>query len=341
MSTLYKRKKSPYWVYASSFRGKRLRISTGMRQKIHAQKVQCEWDIKLFKGDISFTKGTIQMQNDIDAFMDEYLKVRRRVSNNTANTASSVLKRFKCFLKDRGIRSIAEISIKVLDDYIDYLDTATKTKHNHMKELKIMFDRAVIENILDKNPALHVTLPKVEKNDRHRLLLPQDLQIIFEGAGSYKLYFEFLYHTGLRAGDVAMLTYKNIDLKRSAIVSMVRKSRRIHEFPLAKALLIQLDPKEATGPLFPSLYAETDRQIKDKLKKPRIYMQELLKAKARPKATLHSFRTTFNNTLRDLGLEMNDRRVLLAHSSCETTKIYTHPNLEQAQIWVDKQPEYS
>ena len=70
-------------------------------------------------------------------------------------------------------------------------------------------------------------------------------------------------------------------------------------------------------------------------------MQELLKAKARPKATLHSFRTTFNNTLRDLGLEMDDRRVLLAHSSSETTKIYTHPNLDLAQTWVDKLPDYS
>ena len=122
---------------------------------------------------------------------------------------------------------------------------------------------------------------------------------------------------------------------------MVRKSRRIHEFPLAKALLIQLDPIKAAGPLFPSLYAEADRKLNDKLKKPRLYMQELLKAKARPKATLHSFRTTFNNTLRDLGLEMDDRRVLLAHSSSETTKIYTHPNLELAQTWVDKLPEYS
>ena len=121
MSTLYKRKKSPYWVYASSFRGKRLRISTGMRQKSHAQQVQFDWDMKLFKSDLSFANCLYHVPNDIDAFMDEYLKVRKRVSNNTANTASSVLKRFKCFLKDRGIRSIAEINIKVLDDYIDHL----------------------------------------------------------------------------------------------------------------------------------------------------------------------------------------------------------------------------
>ena len=105
MSRLYKRKRSPHWVYDSSFRGKRLRISTGMRQKIHAQKVQCEWDMKLFKGDLSFIKNTIQMQNNVDAFMDEYLKVRSRVSSNTANTANSVLNRFKRFLKQEGICS--------------------------------------------------------------------------------------------------------------------------------------------------------------------------------------------------------------------------------------------
>ena len=143
MSTLYKRKKSPYWVYASSFRGKRLRISTGMRQKIHAQKVQCEWDMNLFKGDISFTKGTIQMQNDIDAFMDEYLRLRARISENTKNTAHAVTKRFKSYLKTIGVISISDITTKVLDGYIDFLDCAPKTKHNHMMELKVMLGKAM------------------------------------------------------------------------------------------------------------------------------------------------------------------------------------------------------
>ena len=94
-------------------------------------------------------------------------------------------------------------------------------------------------------------------------------------------------------------------------------------------------------PIFPTLHANTQRKLTDNLKKPRLYMQALLQANGRPKATLHSFRTTFNNTLRDLGLGMEDRRALLAHSSSETTKIYTHPNLELAQTWVDKLPEYS
>ncbi len=59
------------------------------------------------------------------------------------------------------------------------------------------------------------------------------------------------------------------------------------------------------------------------------------------KATLHSFRATFNNTLRDLGLSIDDRAVLLAHSSSETTKIYTHPNLELAFEYIIKMPDFS
>ena len=63
-------------------------------------------------------------------------------------------------------------------------------------------------------------------------------------------------------------------------------------------------------------------------------MQELLKIGGRPKATLHSFRHTFNNTLRDLGLPIEDRQILLAHASSATTKIYTHPNFKLALDYI-------
>ena len=68
-------------------------------------------------------------------------------------------------------------------------------------------------------------------------------------------------------------------------------------------------------------------------------MQTVLNAYGRPVGTLHSFRVTFNNTLRDLGLSIQDRQVLLAHSSSETTKIYTHPNIELARKYVNRIPD--
>ena len=88
------------------------------------------------------------------------------------------------------------------------------------------------------------------------------------------------------------------------------------------------------------VYSESERKLNDNLAKPRKYMQSLLLKNDRKKATLHSFRVTFNNTLRDLGLQMEDRQKLLAHSSCETTKIYTLPNVKQARKWINKMPLY-
>jgi site-specific recombinase XerD len=40
--------------------------------------------------------------------------------------------------------------------------------------------------------------------------------------------------------------------------------------------------------------------------------------------------------LRDLGLDIKDRQALLAHVSSNTTKIYTHPNLELAKKPINK-----
>jgi len=69
-------------------------------------------------------------------------------------------------------------------------------------------------------------------------------------------------------------------------------------------------------------------------------MQTLLLSNGRPKADLHSFRHTFNQSLLDLGMEIEDRQRLLAHASSDTTKIYTHPNFDLALQYVNKIPMY-
>ena len=69
-------------------------------------------------------------------------------------------------------------------------------------------------------------------------------------------------------------------------------------------------------------------------------MQSILTLNGREKATLHSFRHTFNNSLRDLGLKIENRQVLLAHASKSTNKIYTHPYFDLASQYINKIPMY-
>ena len=70
--------------------------------------------------------------------------------------------------------------------------------------------------------------------------------------------------TGLSAGVVALLTHWNVNLEKRVIQSPVRKSGRIHESPLAGALIEQLDGSaDPSTPLFPALQAETEPQLND------------------------------------------------------------------------------
>ena len=341
MSTLYKQTGYPCWYWSAYYKGKRLRKSTRLSQKSLAQKIQIKWDWMLASDDLSFYGSTSVLGPDIHGFMDEHIKVRRRISINTYNTARAVVNSLSDYLKSINVKTVSDITIKVLDGYIDHLSCSAKTKKNHLIEIRQMLKRAVIEGLLPNNPAEHVTLPRIIKAEIHRSLDRYDLEVIFNHAGAWRLYFEFLYRTGLRAGDVAMLTYGNIDKKRKVIVSLIRKSRRVHEVPLSNILLNQIDNQNEDNPLFPSLYTQSERKLNDNLAKPRKFLQGILKANNRKKATLHSFRTTFNNTLRDMGLSIDDRAVLLAHSSSETTKIYTHPNLELAFEYINKMPDFS
>jgi len=341
MSSLHKQEGYSCWYWSAYYKGKRLRKSTRLSQKSLAQKIQIKWDWMLASDDLSFYGSTSVLGPDIHGFMDEHIKVRRRISINTYNTARAVVNSLSDYLKSINVKTVSDITIKVLDGYIDHLSCGAKTKKNHLIEIRQMLKRAVIEGLLPNNPAEHVTLPRILKAEIHRPLGQYDLEVIFNHAGAWRLYFEFLYRTGLRAGDVAMLTYGNIDKKRKVIVSLIRKSRRVHEVPLSNILLNQIDNQNEDNPLFPSLYTQSERRLNDNLAKPRKFLQGILKANNRKKATLHSFRTTFNNTLRDLGLSIDDRAVLLAHSSSETTKIYTHPNLELAFEYINKMPDFS
>ena len=341
MSCLYKRADSKYYWWTARYKGRRLRKSTKMTQKHLARKVQEHWNLSMMTGDIGFLELANQTSLDIRSFTDHFLSLRARRSENTYAISKGVMKKFRNYLAERDVNQIDEITVKVLDGFIDWLQCSPKTKKNHIIELSLMFDQAIKEGLNNSNPAKLVTLPRIVKQEKHRPFDSVDLKIIFESAGSWSFYFSMLYYTGLRAGDVALLKYRNIDRKKRSIVSLVRKSRRIHEFPLSAALLKQIPKGYSDDPIFPELYSDSDRKLNDNLAKPRRYLQALLKAQDRRKATLHSFRTTFNNTLRDLGLSIEDRQILLAHSASETTKIYTHPNFGLALEFIDKIPVFS
>lgn len=339
MSTIYKRKESPYWWWTTVFNGQRYYRSTKMTKKNLAQKIKEKWDFNVMMEDLSFLGFSQNTVTTVNEYFLEYLDfLSQRKSENTIAIANGVLKKLQQFLATKDIHNLDEINVKVLNDYIDSLKCAPKTKKNHIGIISLLLDQAIREELIDRNPAKLVTLPQIHKVIKHRPLTQEDLDVIFSNSGKWELYYAYLYFTGLRAGDVAQLKFGHIDYKKRALTGYVRKSRRLHELPLAEELVLITPKGDQDDPIFPNLYSEDERKLNDKLFNPRKYLQRILRNNGLPKATLHSFRVTFNNALRDLGLSIEDRQILLAHSSSETTKIYTHPNFDLAAKYVNQIP---
>lgn len=348
MSSLYKRKHSPNYWWTTRYKGRRFRRSTRMSKKTLARNVQEYWDLCLIKGDISFLGLSLFPDVYIKKYIRHYLKfIETRKSNSTISISNGVLKQFISYISEVGIKRLDEVNVTLMNGYIDWLNCSPKTKKNHINIISLMFDQAIREEMIVSNPARLTILPVIRKVTKHRMLDQSDLSIIFNNPGRWYLYYLWLYQTGLRAGDVAMLTNGNLNRESRVIINLVRKSRRIHEFPLADILINKTPVGNNDDPIFPDLFSimihdgekvTDERHLHYVISKPRIHMQTVLNAFGRPIATLHSFRVTFNNTLRDLGLSIQDRQILLAHSSSETTKIYTHPNIELARNFVNRIP---
>ena len=341
MSKLYRRPNTPYIWYSAHIKGQRIRISTNATKRRLAERVQDEWDLMLAKGDTSFVRKTFHTL-DVKEYVKYYTGfLESRKTENTVTIAKGVLNKFKEYLSKQSIRMLSEVQVSNVDGYIDSIKVSPKTKKNHLTAISLMFKQAVREGHLQHNPCEFATLPKITTAMKHRPLTADDLDVIFKNADKWKLYFAALLYTGLRAGDVALLRYEHIDPKNKRITQLVRKSRRIHELPISDVLLNALgdiDGKE--GPVFPDIYIDNDRKQNDRLVYPRTYLQSILSEANLPKATLHSFRVTYNNLLRDQGLSIQDRQVLMAHTSSETTKIYTHPNIDLAAKHLNKMPNY-
>ena len=103
MSSLHKQKGYSCWYWSAYYKGKRLRKSTRLSQKSLAKKIQQKWGWMLANDDLSFYGNTTVLGPDINAFMDEHLKVRKRISINTYNTARTVVNSLTAYLKSINV----------------------------------------------------------------------------------------------------------------------------------------------------------------------------------------------------------------------------------------------
>jgi len=141
----------------------------------------------------------------------------------------------------------------------------------------------------------------------HRILNPTDLNIIFQDAGGWWLFYSLLICSGMRIHDCAQLIHSEIDRERSIIGTRSAGSNRYYELPVLPPLLDHIPPERLLEkPVFPSLYVDFEDPViwedmlNENLAQPSDYLKALLSVQERPVASLVAFRMTFDEVVRPL-----------------------------------------
>lgn len=282
------------------------------------------------------------MEQLLYKFLD-YLKYERKYSNLTINNYGRDIEYFFEFLKDKKITNIKNAKYQHIREYLVHLHNhqySKKTISRYISSLRTFFKYLYIEEIIDNNPMILVSNPKLDKklptflytNDLENLLACPNLDTIYGIRDS--LILELLYSTGIRVSELVNIRLKDINFndKQIKILGKGNKERYVLYGQVCSEKLTnylnncrsKFNTKNSEYLLLGKSGAKlTTRFIEILLKK---YQNQ---AQIKVKVTPHTLRHTFATHLLEGGADLKTVQELMGHESLSSTQVYTHVTSER------------
>ncbi|MDO9535203.1 MAG: tyrosine-type recombinase/integrase [Bacillota bacterium] len=246
---------------------------------------------------------------------------------------------------------IDDISTEIVSEYLKFitieLHYQPRTVRRHLAALKSLYNFAVLQEYIEKNPAEQITAPKLpqrqpiylEKNqalDLFRTVTPdkssalRDLTIL-----------KTLFYSGLRVLELVSLKRQHIDLKENSLNVAKGKGDKQRLIPLHPELKKQLElyldkgPQCDDGYLFCNIRRKglTTEYIRQLMA--RCASEAGLSLKVTPHILRHSFATIL---YKNCGIDLKRLSQLLGHSSIRHTIVYAHSDIAHLRAAVEVLP---
>jgi integrase len=275
------------------------------------------------------------------------------ISNKIRETATATGIRYSravgSFLHSLGDRANVDISAITPRDIVrfrDHLTTrlSTSTANHAVKVVRMALKDAQADSLVTANVAVGVRPAKsAEESGRRRpFTLPEIKGLLRAGHGEWRGIILFGLYTGQRLGDIARLTWQNLDLSRGELALVSRKTKRRIQIPLASPLQEFLldrmdagdDPKQ---PLFPKAFAAKrvsalSNQFYDIMANTGLVAPRKHKSNGKGRnsrrafneLSFHALRHTATSLMKNAGVSPAVVQDIIGHDSPAVSAHYTH-----------------
>ncbi len=363
MASLRKFPRSPFWFACFTLPdGRRVQQSTKEKLRKAAQAKADEWETlskerakarQAHKVIASIYRAAHKKElpdATTAAFLDGWLQRRKgEIAPASYSTYANRIRDFQTWLADFAKRPLAEIETQHFVSYRDALSErlSAGSCNQGIKILRVAFEDARREGYIAENPAKDCGMLKKGHGGARRPFTIEELKSVLAAADEeWRSMIFFGLYTGQRLGDIARLTWANVDLQAQEIQLRTAKTGRVMRIPISKPLMDHLegmaagdDPKQPLHPRAAALASVNgstlSRQFGELLanvglaaKKTHEPSDEERKGRAARRAaseiSFHSLRHTATSLMKNAGISPAIVQDIIGHDSAEISAHYTH-----------------
>jgi integrase len=367
MPSLHKdsRGKTPYYIAAyTDHLGRRRKRSTKETNKAKAQEVLNGWlkaeaaarggrlteaRAREIVGEIlESVSGRKLYAPSVGQYFKDWLAGEKpTVSEASYAKKDQAVRLFLESLGDRAFLSLESITeadiIKLRDELLAAGRRAATVNGLVRKVLAQPFRAAQKKGLIRIDPVAGLKAVRGDPVEKHPFTTEQIQRLFNTAEGDWKGMIAAGFFTGARLGDLANLTWGNIDLFERTITFTQKKTGAKIKIPITEDLhthLMTLPLKDnPKAPVFPTLYGKTSSgasglsaafgRLMKRAGIDRGTIRERGNGVSRSVSGLsyHSLRHSFNTVLTNSGVPQELRMKLTGHSSAEMNAVYSHHEL--------------
>ncbi|OGV67753.1 MAG: hypothetical protein A2283_12395 [Lentisphaerae bacterium RIFOXYA12_FULL_48_11] len=383
MATIHRVSDSPYWhcfFYLPD--GRRTHRSTGTRDKRKALPVclkmaeasELAREARLTEtraretvADIYAIANREAMPSaTVRAYLAGWLDRKRlEVTEGSAGEYERVAGELMDSLGEKADKPIDAVTVRDAATYRDKLAKRVTgaTVNKALKIVRGAWSRALRDGLLHENVFARLDLVKASRTDRRAFTLDEVKRILAACGPEWRGLVLFGFYTGQRLGDIARLTWQNVDLSTQEIRLITRKTGRTMILPMPSPLMryaITLPASDnPAAPLFPTaagaaistlsrqfaeLLASIGLTCGQKVRPGTGTVSHDRRGKGRDSRrttgglSFHCLRHTTTSALKNAGVNNAVTMELIGHESEAVSRTYTHIEARALKNAVNRLP---